>query len=189
MTVPPGQGVLGVMPRLAAALTSGRPVVPRAPTTPVATIPPHDPLALPPGLAVAIGTSGSTGAPKLALLTASALLSSAEATHERLSGPGQWVLAVPAHHVAGLQVLVRSLVAGTVPVVVDQPGGFTAAAFVASLATLGADSPVYTSLVPTQLVRLLEDVAATAALRRFDAVLVGGAAFPPRSANARRPPA
>ena len=69
-------------------------------------------------VAVVVSTSGTTGAPKGAMLTASALTASAEATHDRLGGPGRWLLALPAYHVAGLQVLVRSVVAGTTPVAV-----------------------------------------------------------------------
>ncbi len=185
LVVPQGRSVLDVLPRLALALDGGHPVLPRAPGSP-GTAPQHDPDTLPDDLAVAIGTSGSTGTPKLALLSSAALRASAEATHERLDGPGRWVLPVPAHHVAGLQVLVRSIVAGTRPVVVDLSGGFTAVAFASAVGALGASgggaepgTPAYTSLVPTQLDRLLDDAAATEALRALDAVLVGGAAFPP----------
>ncbi|MEO7422978.1 MAG: o-succinylbenzoate--CoA ligase [Ornithinibacter sp.] len=179
LRMPGGRDVLGILPRIEEALGGGRPVLPCAPMTDPPNVPEHEPDELPEGLAVAIGTSGSTGTPKLALLTGSALRASAEATHERLSGPGQWVLPVPAHHVAGLQVLVRSIVAGTVPVVLDLTGGFTASAFVAAVDPMGTDTAIYTSLVPTQLLRLLDDYEATEALRRFDAVLIGGAAFPP----------
>ncbi len=178
--MPGGRDVLDILPRIEEALGGDHPVLPCAPRTEAPNVPDHELDELPEGLAVAIGTSGSTGTPKLALLTASALRASAEATHEHLSGPGQWVLPVPAHHVAGLQVLVRSVVAGTVPVVVDLTGGFTASAFVAAVDALGPDTPSYTSLVPTQLLRLLDDVLATKALGRFDAVLIGGAAFPPQ---------
>ena len=125
-----------------------------------------------------VGTSGSTGSPKLAMLTRDALVASATATHERLGGPGQWLLPMPAHHIAGLQVLVRSLVAGTEPVPVDLSGGFTPAAF-ASAARRLEGGRRYTSIVPTQLVRLLADEAGIEALRRFEAVLLGGAASPP----------
>ena len=41
---------------------------------------------------------------------------SADATHARLGGPGQWLLALPPSYVAGLQVLFRSVRAGTEPV-------------------------------------------------------------------------
>ena len=67
-------------------------------------------------VAVVVSTSGTTGVPKGAMLTAAALTASAEATHRRLGGAGRWLLALPAYHVAGLQVLVRSVIAGTAPV-------------------------------------------------------------------------
>lgn len=130
------------------------------------------------GTALVVGTSGSTGAPKLAMLPATALAASAAATHERLGGPGAWLLAMPPHHIAGVQVLLRCLAAGTEPGFVDLSGGFSAAAFTEASAALDG-ARRYTSLVPTQLVRLLDDERATAALAGFDAVLVGGAASPP----------
>lgn len=126
-----------------------------------------------------LATSGSTGDPKGALLPASALLASASATHDRLGGPGRWLLALPAHHVAGLQVLVRSLVTGTTPVVLDLTDGFDPAAFAAAAATTRGPRR-YTALVPTQVRRLLDaGDAARQALAGFDAVLVGGAAASP----------
>ena len=70
-------------------------------------------------VAVVVSTSGTTGTPKGAMLTAAALTASADATHRRLGGPGRWLLALPAHHIAGLQVLVRSVVAGARPVAVS----------------------------------------------------------------------
>ena len=79
-------------------------------------------------MAVVVGTSGSTGTSKRAMLTAESLVASATSTHETLGGPGRWLLAMPAHHVAGLQVLVRSVVSGTTPEVLDLDGGFEAAA-------------------------------------------------------------
>jgi O-succinylbenzoic acid--CoA ligase len=169
--------VLQVLPALRAALDGGPAVLPYA----VGAPPPATPgpgAHLPEGLALVVGTSGSTGSPKLAMLTRDALVASATATHERLGGPGQWLLPMPAHHIAGLQVLVRSLVAGTEPVPVDLSGGFTPAAF-ASAARRLEGGRRYTSVVPTQLVRLLADEAGIEALRRFEAVLLGGAASPP----------
>ncbi|MGA8254720.1 MAG: AMP-binding protein, partial [Mycobacterium sp.] len=70
-------------------------------------------------VALVVTTSGTTGAPKGAMLTAAALTASASATQERLGGPGNWLLALPPYHVAGLQVLVRSVLAGSVPVELD----------------------------------------------------------------------
>lgn len=127
---------------------------------------------------IILRTSGSTtGTARLVAMGAAALVASARATHARLGGPGTWVLALPAHHVAGLQVLVRSVVAGTRPVVVDTAGGFDAGALAAGAErALGRGGPVYVSLVPTQLLRVLADPGAAAVLARASAVLVGGAA-------------
>ncbi|MGW1677201.1 o-succinylbenzoate--CoA ligase [Saccharopolyspora sp. NPDC002376] len=131
--------------------------------------------------ALVIATSGSTGTPKGVLLTASALRASAEATHRRLGGPGHWLLAMPAHHIAGVQVLVRALLAGTRPDAVDTADGFRPDNFAtAAQSVLAADGPHYTALVPTQLSRLLSAGGdGLASLRKFDGVLLGGAATPP----------
>ena len=181
LAVPLGPAALTVLPRLADALAGDAPVLPCAASAPLPEVPPHDPADLPGGLAVVVGTSGSTGTPKRALLTAAALTASSRATHARLGGPGQWLLALPGHHVAGLQVLLRSLEAGTTPVAMDLSDGFTPRAFVTATALLDPGQRRYTSLVPTQLVRLLDDPGgAPDALRTFDAVLVGGASMPPR---------
>ncbi|WP_298454593.1 o-succinylbenzoate--CoA ligase [uncultured Cellulomonas sp.] len=131
---------------------------------------------VPDDVAVVVRTSGSTGEPRGVMLSAAALRASAAATETRLGGPAQWLLTLPAHHVAGLQVVARSVLAGTRPVVAA-PGTFRPDRFVADTARLTADRR-YTSLVPTQLHRLLDDDAGRAALRRYDAVLLGGAATP-----------
>jgi o-succinylbenzoate---CoA ligase len=129
-------------------------------------------------IALVVATSGTSGAPKGAMLTAAALLRSAQATHKRLGGEGQWLLALPLHHIAGVQVLVRSLVGRIEPVVQDLSAGFSTEGFVEAAARLEADR-CYTSLVPTQLKRLL-DAGAVSALGRFDAILLGGTAVPAR---------
>jgi O-succinylbenzoic acid--CoA ligase len=118
-------------------------------------------------VAVVLGTSGSTGAPKGAEITASALLASARASLGRIGADrgGRWLCCLPTHHISGLGVLVRSLVTGTEPVLVDR---------VDAAVVAGCDCD-YVSLVPTQLGRLL---AAGARLDRFKAILLGGAAIP-----------
>jgi o-succinylbenzoate---CoA ligase len=126
-------------------------------------------------VAVVVSTSGTTGVPKGAMLTASALTASAEATHRRLGGPGRWLLALPAYHIAGLQVLVRSVIAGTTPVAVD--AGFDGAELASALASLGSGRR-YASLVAAQLDKALQDPAAAAALASLDAVLIGGGPMP-----------
>lgn len=135
--------------------------------------------------AVVICTSGSTGDAKGVLLSSAALLASAAATHDRLGGPGRWLLATPAQYVGGLQVIVRSLLAGHPAAAVDLTVPFRGDQFAdAAAPVLAADGPRYTALVPTQLVRLLDEGGrGLAALRAFDAVVIGAAATPPRLAD------
>lgn len=131
------------------------------------------------GTALVIETSGSTGEAKRVALGSTALHASADATHRRLGGPGRWLLALPAHHVAGSQVIVRALLAGHRPSVLDNRSGFRPDRFAAAATELFASgSRCYTSLVPTQLHRVLA-AGEVDALRGFDAILVGGAAASP----------
>jgi o-succinylbenzoate---CoA ligase len=163
----------------AAALTAlegdGPAVLPTGPGDPA----PTDDLLAPVDDAVAavVTTTGSTGAPKAVLLPADALRASADATYARLGPPGRWLLALPAHHIAGLQVLLRSARAGAPAAVMDLREGFRPEAFAEAATRSGA---AYTSLVPTQLLRLLDAGGpALDALRMFTAVLLGGAAADP----------
>jgi o-succinylbenzoate---CoA ligase len=125
-----------------------------------------------------VPTSGSTGAPRGVELTAACLTASARATAE-VVGEGQWLLAIPPTHVGGLQVLVRSVLAGTPPVVLRGPT--TVGSFDEAAARLTGPARLV-SLVPTQLRRLL----GSPALRSFDAVLLGGAAAPASLVDAAR---
>lgn len=130
-----------------------------------------------------VPTSGSTGQPRQVVLPARAVRASGEATAARLGGHGQWLLALPVTHVAGLQVVARSVLAGTSPEVMDLRDGFRSESFAeASRRLTGSRS--YTSLVPTQAHRLVADAAAGSpagleALAGYDAVLLGGAAPAP----------
>ena len=144
----PGR-VAELVEALAAALDGGPPVLP----VPVGARP--GVTRAPAGTAVVIATSGSTGEPKLVALSAAALRASARATEARLGGPGRWLLALPAEHVAGVQVIVRALSTGAAPAVLDLRAGFRPDAFAAATATLGPGRR-YTSLVPTQLSRILD---------------------------------
>jgi O-succinylbenzoic acid--CoA ligase len=119
-----------------------------------------------------VETTGSTGVPKRVLLSRDALRASADATHARLGGAGQWLLTVPPTYVAGLQVLVRSIRAGIDPL--HHEGSM------AGSVDAMAGPRRYVSLVPTQLVRLLAEPGEPTALARFDAVLVGGGPLLPR---------
>lgn len=171
-----------VMTALRDALAGGPAILPLAAGTVHAGLPPE----VPQNVALVVQTSGSTGAPKRVALSADALLASAAASDSALGGPGQWLLALPAHYIAGVNVLVRSIAAGTEPVVAP-PGHFDPVGFVAAAAAM--EHPVrYTSLVPAQLARLLgigeatdrNAVAGDAldVLRRFDRILIGGQATP-----------
>jgi O-succinylbenzoic acid--CoA ligase len=177
--------VLALLPTLAAALAGDGPAL-----LPVTADEPELPAALGVGrpvddrIALVIGTSGSTGAPKGALLSSDAITTSAMATHARLGGPGTWLLAMSVRYIGGLQVLIRSLLAGTEPAVADLTDGFRAENFTkAAVAALAAPGRHYTALVPTQLTRLMADDDALEALRGFDAIVMGGAAM---SAAARQ---
>jgi o-succinylbenzoate---CoA ligase len=124
---------------------------------------------LPDGTAVVIATSGSTGEPKGVQLSADALLASARASLDRIGARTgtRWLCPLPTSHIAGLGVLVRSLVSGTDPVVVDRLDPTQR-----NLAAFGCE---YVSLVPAQLRRMLD---AGAGLSAFGAILLGGGAIP-----------
>jgi o-succinylbenzoate---CoA ligase len=126
-------------------------------------------------IAVVVSTSGTTGVPKGAMLTAAALTASADATHARLGGPGRWLLALPAYHVAGLQVLVRSVRVGSTPVAVSSR--FDVAELPAAVSAMGSGRR-YASLVAAQLDKALSNESAGAALAELDAVLIGGGPMP-----------
>ncbi|MCV2396494.1 AMP-binding protein [Actinotalea sp. M2MS4P-6] len=170
-----GRPVGALAQEVAAALDGSGPALAPHGGTPLPPLPAH----VPDEVAAVVHTSGSTGVPRGVLLDTAALRASAEATHERLGGPGRWLLALPAQHVAGLQVLVRSVLAGHEPAVAD-PGDIVA------IATAAAGAR-YASVVPAQLHRAVSaaddagglDRAGLGPLAGLDAVLVGGAASSP----------
>ncbi len=140
-------------------------------------------------IALVVGTSGSTGTPKRTALTARALAASAVAT-ERFFGSNsdaasQWLLALPAHYIAGAQVLARSVLAGTAPVIarsVIEPVHFSPEVFLQAVERMSS-ARRFISLVPTQLHKLLESADADShlgadiheALGSFTGILLGGA--------------
>lgn len=140
-------------------------------------------------IALVVGTSGSTGTPKRTALTARALAASAVAT-ERFFGSNsdaasQWLLALPAHYIAGAQVLARSVLAGTAPVIarsVIEPVHFSPEVFLQAVEHMSS-ARRFISLVPTQLHKLLESADANPhlgaeiheALGSFTGILLGGA--------------
>ena len=155
----------------------------------------------PESLALVVGTSGSTGAPKQTALSVQALRASARATERFFTDypsvgsakqrravsedPAQWLLALPAHYVAGAQVLARSVLAGTAPVVaasVTDGVSFTPEVFLNAAERLSC-ARRFISLVPTQVHKLLEAAEANPtlgseiydALGQFTGILLGGA--------------
>ena len=140
-------------------------------------------------IALVVGTSGSTGTPKRTALTVGALAASAVAT-ERFFGSNsdaasQWLLALPAHYIAGAQVLARSVLAGTAPVIarsVIEPVHFSPEVFLQAVERMSS-ARRFISLVPTQLHKLLESADADPhlgaeiheALGSFTGILLGGA--------------
>lgn len=121
-----------------------------------------------------VTTSGSTGQPKRVRLSGAAFRASARAAAEALGEPGHWVLVLPTQYVAGMNVLARAAHWGSDAVIGIGGPTFSALGFAAVVGTL--DGPLYTSLVPIQLGRLLDSVPGLEALRRFDRVLLGGQA-------------
>lgn len=134
------------------------------------------PRRLPDGVTLVLTTSGSTtGKGRPVGLAPDAIKASAAATHERLGGSGQWLLTLPRDHIAGLQVCARSLLAGYDPVVRGEDESLAAV-----VARMDPTTRHYTSLVPTQLVRVLAERGPNLeALAGLDAILVGGAATDP----------
>ena len=67
------------------------------------------------GDAVVLATSGTTGTPKGVVLTHEAITASAHATSHRLevSTQDKWLACLPASHVGGLSVILRSLITNT----------------------------------------------------------------------------
>ena len=119
----------------------------------------------PDGVPLVVETSGSSGRPKRVLLSRTAVLASVAATEARLGAAGRWALRLPPSYVAGVQVICRSLVAGHDPAT-GWPDG-------------AGEGAWFTSLVPTQLHRMLDDGADVAALRTAHTVLLGGGPIDP----------
>ncbi|MFW0107524.1 AMP-binding protein [Rothia sp. P7181] len=136
----------------------------------------------PEDIALLVGTSGSTGTPKTTMLSRAALLHSAQATAEATGSQySQWLLCLPVHYIAGAQVLVRSVLNGTSPIVTNSiryNTRFSSEDFLNSARSMTAEKKMV-SLVPTQLQQLLDDVQRfpelLELLQGFCGILLGGA--------------
>jgi O-succinylbenzoic acid--CoA ligase len=117
---------------------------------------------------IIVGTSGSTGSPKFAVLPLEALLTSARGAQDLLAlrNTDCWQLSLPLFHVGGLGILWRVLLAGASCAVSDRKDPW-AAEF--------SKCVTFLSLVPTQLYRLLRNPEAGEYLKQQRCILVGGA--------------
>ncbi|MET1043913.1 MAG: AMP-binding protein [Microbacteriaceae bacterium] len=166
-----------IYPALRDALAGGPAILPRPTPADPADEEAGLPATVPQRVALVVETSGSTGTAKRVALSADALLASAAASDALLGGPGQWLLALPTHYIAGLNVLTRSIAAETEPMTLAGDH-FTPAAFIDATGRMEWPRR-YTSLVPAQLSRLLDAPEAHPALASFERILVGGQATPP----------
>lgn len=127
------------------------------------------------GPRLVLPTSGSTGAaPNLVVLSRGALAASAHATQRALGGPGTWVLPLPLQHIAGIQVVLRSLAAEHMPLVTDTWPRFSPESLGKAASRHDGSAPLYTSLVSPQLASLLQNPQATEECRSFNTILLGG---------------
>lgn len=119
--------------------------------------------------AVALFTSGSTAAPKAALLTLGNLIANAEAANRVNSlQPGdRWLLSLPLFHVGGLGILFRCLASQAAFVLSRKNDSLGTA--------LARDRVTHLSLVPTQLQRLLDDLPGADVRAQLKCILLGGA--------------
>lgn len=131
-------------------------------------------------------TSGSTGNPRGVELSATQLsamnefVNSGAAIGVTLDSPPRWICALPVTSIAGVNVLSRSIAAGTVSVALESVAGgstFDPNEFADVVARI-ADEPIFVSLVPTQLRRLLNSPSGAHALSQCAGILIGGGPTP-----------
>ncbi|MBV7362963.1 AMP-binding protein [Actinomycetaceae bacterium TAE3-ERU4] len=142
-----------------------------------------------------VQTSGSTsGKGKLVGIGKDALCTSARATWDFLLPPAKptslfasWVRFLPSHHISGWQVIFRALLGKALHPALAQSNLFVGGEkpFIPDFIdvtrqALSQPAPssfplLFTSLVPTQLKRILESQEGIAAAKRYERVLVGGA--------------
>lgn len=203
--LPPGPGgVSRLVPLLSRALDGTGPAIAPIPTAPeglvkllLDALKPDD--VLNPlesnDIAVVCSTSGSTGNPRGVLITANSIRASADGFANRFGKVFRWVMAMPAHRIAGIMVLARAFFYNNPYLVDPSTGGarqFDAATFSVTTNQAVRESeqdgkPLAVSLVPTQIGRLLESGSVgIEALQAYDLVLSGAAATPQPMLNRLR---
>lgn len=118
-------------------------------------------------------TSGTSGMPKGALLSAAAFVASAVASAQNLGWQtdDRWLLCLPLCHVGGLSILTRCLLAAKALVLLPRADASSI------VAAVDAQAVTLVSVVPTLLSALLRE-GQDHVLARLRAVLSGGAATP-----------
>ncbi len=129
-----------------------------------------------------VHTSGSSGVPKAAVLSAQSMISGATLSSQclRFDRGDKWLLSLPLYHVGGLSILYRCMVRGAAMILPDENESL--------LDAIRNHAPTHVSLVATQLYRFMEDEKAVAALAGCKAVVMGGGPTPTsliREARAR----
>lgn len=122
--------------------------------------------------ATLISTSGSSGQPRWVQHRYAAHLYSALGSNDNIKlGPGnRWLICLPLHHVSGLSIVFRTMLAGAALVI--KPDRLNL------VVTIARFEITHLSLVSAQLKRVLDSGLDDAPLAQIRAVLVGGSAIP-----------
>ena len=158
--VDPAWSLSDLMARLAKALASDGPAF---------ALSPIDGESIPSRISLIVNTTGSSGKKKEVGLSAASLLSSAKASNKFVGAKigDRWSLFLPLNHIAGINVLIRSLELGTIPL--DYRN-------ISNEADRKYATAEFSAIVPTQLFRALHgDSDLLQHLRGCRAILVGGA--------------
>jgi O-succinylbenzoic acid--CoA ligase len=122
--------------------------------------------------ASAIFTSGSTGKPRGIVHTVGNYIYSALGTDEfiGLNTSDRWLLSLPLFHVGGALIWVRTLLSGSACILPDSPHHLEAA--------IRQYRPTVISLVPAQLIRLIDNDETITILQGMKTIMLGGAPSP-----------
>ncbi len=157
----PAEGALPVAGHLPADLLQAG----KQPGGPSFPYPAHDAIHL------IVPTSGSSGEPKAAMLSANNIAAAVRASRGRipLGSNDRWLACLPLFHIGGLSILLRCLEAGATVLLHER---FDSDAIWRDINTARV---THLSLVPAMLQRLLESAAGEPPPPSLCAVLVGGA--------------
>ena len=117
-------------------------------------------------------TSGSSGYPKPVLHTFGNHYHSALGSNENIQFKtgNRWLLSLPLYHVGGLSILFRSIISGGTIVIPDKKLDL--------FDNIKKFNITHVSLVPTQLLQIIENVKPINILKNLQAILIGGSYVP-----------